>query len=338
VSVRRARSLVLALSAIVGALTLTQPVVASSHPMSIDGSHARAAGILGDPVIAAGGDIACDPADTAFKGGDGTLKTCRMKAVSDLLVAGNYAAVLEVGDEQYECAGPNAFLASYDPTWGRVNAISHPVIGNHEYYTSGGTDCGPGGAGYQQYFTNAGVGVGTSGQFWYSFDVGTWHIIALNANCSKVSCKTGSLQDQWLKTDLASHSNTCTLAFWHQPRFSSGTTGSVVNYKGMAPLWNDLVASRADIAISGHRHWYERLGKMDANGAASATGLVQWIVGTGGKSLARNGGSAVYPTRQFFDAQHYGFLELTLHPTSYDWRFITDSGTVTDSGSDTCSV
>ena len=112
----------------------------------------------------------------------------------------------------------------------------------------------------------------------------------------------------------------------------------MVNYKGMATLWNDLVAARADVAITGHRHWYERLGNMDANGAASATGLAEWIVGTGGKSLARNGGSAVYPTRQFFDAQHYGFLELTLHPTSYDWRFITDSGTVTDSGSAPCSV
>jgi len=75
---------------------------------------------------------------------------------------------------------------------------------------------------------------------------------------------------------------------------------------------------------------------MNTTGAASPTSVREWVVGTAGKRLAGNGGSVVYPTREFFDSKDYGVLELTLHPTSYDWRFIKEDGTVVEAGSDAC--
>ena len=137
-------------------------------------------------------------------------------------------------------------------------------------------------------------------------------------------------------TGLAAHTNSCVLAYWHQPRFGSGN-GKLANNKSVAVLWNDLVAAHADLVLNGHRHYYERFARMDASGAASATGVREFIVGTGGKSLAGHI-DAHWPSKEVFDFTHYGVLELTLHPTSYDWSFVAIDGSIIDSGTDTCSV
>ena len=176
----------------------------------------------GDPLIVAVGDIACDPANPSFADGQGTTNNCQQAATSDLAVAANPTAVLALGDIQYDCGGGAAFAASYDPTWGRQTAITHPVPGNQEY-NAAGTDCPASGtaAGYFSYF---GSSAGGLEQGWYSFDLGSWHIIAVNANCDMVGgCGNGSPQETWLEADLKAHPSTCTLAFWHQPRFSSGS-------------------------------------------------------------------------------------------------------------------
>src|SRR3954468_10812459 len=89
-----------------------------------------------DPVIAAAGDIACDPASSFFNGGAGDSAHCRQRATSDLLVGGTYARVLPLGDEQYEHGELANFQASYDQSWGRVRSISRPAVGNHEYETA----------------------------------------------------------------------------------------------------------------------------------------------------------------------------------------------------------
>jgi acid phosphatase type 7 len=340
VPVHRHRARAIALTVIAGMLVLSQLVVASARPSSTEGprvSDASAGGI--DPVIAAAGDIACDPTAGGYNGGLGTANKCKQMATSDLLVAGGFDAVLALGDEQYECAGDSAFAASYAPSWGRVAAITYPAIGNHEYETSGGSGCNPiRGRGYQNYFLGAGAPqvLGPNNAYYYSFDLGSWHLISLNANCSIVACKTGSTQEMWLKQDLIDHPNTCVLAYWHQPRFGSGN-GKLANNKAPDALWKDLVAADADLVLNGHRHYYQRLAKMDANGAASATGVREWIIGTGGKSLAGHI-DTFWPTNELFDHTHFGVLELSLHPTSYDWSFVAVDGTIVDSGSDTCST
>ena len=147
-----------------------------------------------DPVIAAVGDSACDPADANFKGGAGGRSSCHHRAVSDLLVNRNLAAFLPLGDNQYEDGTLAKFLASYEPTFGRLKTITRPVVGNHEYLTAGA-------AGYFDYF---GSQAGQRGQGWYSYDLGRWHLVALNSNCGQAGgCGPDSPQGRWLRADLA---------------------------------------------------------------------------------------------------------------------------------------
>jgi PKD repeat protein len=304
-------------------ITLVQAVPGTS-PTS--GDQALAA----DPVIAAAGDIACDPADPNFNGGLGTSSKCRQKYTSDLLVGGGLAAVLPLGDTQYNCGGASAYTQSYDPSWGRVKDISRPVNGDEEYATSGGTGCGANGAGYFNYF---GAAAGEPSKGYYSFDIGSWHLIALNSNCSEVACKAGSTQEKWLKADLAANPGKCTLAYFHQPRFSSQL--STPSSSKLA-FWQDLYAAGADVVLNAHYHYYERFAPQDPSGAADPTGGIrQFSVGTGGRSLITPK-STPAPNSEV-RSKTFGVLKLTLHSGSYDWQFVPEAGkTFTDSGSASC--
>jgi hypothetical protein len=280
-----------------------------------------------DPVIAAAGDIACSPTDSGYNGGAGTADRCHQRATSDLLVGAPLAAVLPLGDIQYNSASLSNILAVYAPTWGRVKSISRPIRGNHE-----GT-----GTSYFDYFNGAGVAdgpAGPRGKGWYSFDVGTWHLVALNSNCGDVGCTAGSEQEQWLRADLAAHPTSCTLAYWHHPRYSSGHDG---NNTFMQPLWEALDAAGAELVLSGHSHDYERVAPVDRNGTANQVeGIRQFVVGTGGAFFTGGLGSRI-PQSEVAQGDTFGVLFLTLHPTSYDWRFVPEAGkTFADSGSAAC--
>jgi 3',5'-cyclic AMP phosphodiesterase CpdA len=198
-----------------------------------------------------------------------------------------------------------------------------PSPGNHEYQSRGGS-------GYYDYF-GARAGPGRRG--WYSWDLGAWHLVSLNGNCGKVGCGPGSGQERWLRADLAAHPARCTLAYWHQPRFSSGLHGS---YAGVAPLWRALQVAGADVVLSGHDHDYERFApQTDAARRDDARGIVEFVVGTGGVNhypVFRHAPNSV--THSNFT---FGVLALTLRPTSYSWRFLPERGaTYTDAGSASC--
>ena len=45
---------------------------------------------------------------------------------------------------------------------------------------------------------------------------------------------------------------------------------------------------------------------------------------------------ATEPNSEFRDSANFGVLRLVLGATSYDWRFESVSGAVTDTGSDSC--
>jgi len=290
-----------------------------------------------DPVVAAAGDIACDPTSSLFNTGLGTSSACRQKWVSDLLLSMAPKAVLTLGDNQYESNTYAQFLASFDPSWGRVKSLIHPGIGNHEYLTSGA-------AGYFQYFGSA---AGDPSKGYYSYDVGSWHLLALNSECSHIGgCSAGSPQETWVKQDLASHPSQCVLAYWHEPRFSSGQHGDA---QQMATIWNDLVAGHADVVMSGHNHDYERfepIGSTPAgtgspsfqNPVLDSNGIREFVVGTGGKNHYGFGTQGPLTGEVVRDASSYGVLKLTLHPAGYDWQFVNDpgSGSFTDSGSGSC--
>ncbi len=298
-----------------------------------------------DPVIGSAGDIACDPSSAAYNGGLGTATDCRASDTVGLLTG--IDAVLPLGDNQYECGGLSAYEQSYGPTWGVKRDITYPVPGDKDWATTGGTDCpGTAGAGYQQYFSNsggafgsplpAGVNVDPSTGY-YSYNLGSWHIIALNtAPCPNdpSTCAAGSAQDQWLQQDLASNTASCTLAYYQNPRWTSnGTSGGSTDYK---QIWQDLYKGGVDVVLNGDSHWYERFAPLNASGAIDNTyGVREFIVGTGGAGLETPG--TELPASQVLNATTHGIIKMTLHNGSYDWQFINDGeSTFTDSGTTSC--
>ena len=275
---------------------------------------ARAMAQSSDPVIVTAGDISCSSSTvgTTF---------CHQMKTSDLALWINPIAVLTLGDNQYPDGTLSTFNTYYEPSWGRLKRITRPVPGNHEYNTSGA-------AGYYGYFGSA---AGDPNKGYYSYNIGSWHIIALN---SEIARSTGSVQEQWLRSDLAANPRTCTLAYWHKPRFSSGNHGSDTSVR---PFWQALYDYKADVVLSGHDHDYERFAPQGPSGLSDfGGGIRQFVVGTGGKSLY-SFGTAVSNSEFRFNSG-FGILKLTLRPTSYEWQFISDnaSHTVLDSGSGNC--
>ena len=283
-----------------------------------------------DPVIAAAGDISCAPTNPNYNGGTGVASACQQLATSNLVVAQGLAAVLPLGDTQYDNGTLSEFQTAYDPTWGRVKAITHPAVGNHEYNTAGA-------AGYFDYFDGIGAATGPAGdrsRGYYSFDIGSWHIVALNSECSQVGgCGVGSPQEQWLKSDLAAHPATCTLAYWHRPLFNSSFTGTDSE---MQPIWQDLYDANSDVVLNGHAHDYERFAPQTPSGALDpARGIREFVSGTGGEDHHSIGSTV--PNSEVHNDATFGVLKLTLHATGYDWQWVpVAGGSFTDSGSGTC--
>jgi hypothetical protein len=260
--------------------------------------------------------------DANFNGGLGDATHCQMKATADRATILKPSAVIALGDEQYQAGTVPEFQSSYGTSWGRFKAITHPVPGNHEYLTNGA-------AGYLAYF---GAEAEPAGRTWYSFDLGAWHVVALDANCSKIGgCGPSSAEGAWLAADLASSRAACTLAVWHQPAFSSASQGGLT---ASLPLWRAVVQGGADLVLNGHRHQYERFTTMDADGQPDPTaGVREIVVGTGGEDLESFG--AINPTSEA-RAQSFGVLQLHLGTTGYTFRFVGINGTVLDQGSGTC--
>lgn len=272
-----------------------------------------------DPVLAAAGDIACAPGDTTHE--------CQQSATAKLVAAWHPSAVAVLGDNQYERGLLSEFdgTGAYNATWGQFNPVVHPTTGNHEYAASASA------SGYFSYFGSAAPGS------YYSYNLGAWHIVALNSNCSDSVCQdtlrgtASSAEVSWLQADLAAHPNQCTLAYWHHPAFSSGWVG---NSPGVKPLWSALYAAHADVVLNGHDHMYERFAQQDPSQNAASQGLREFVVGTGGETLFTMG--TVQPNMQAVDNHHFGALFLTLHASSYEWAFRATNGTVIDSGSTAC--
>jgi len=177
------------------------------------------------------------------------------------------------------------------------------------------------------------LAAGTKGQGYYSFNVGAWHLIALNSNCSDASgCASTSPQYKWLQADLVSHPNQCTLAYWHIPLFSSGGRANAET----KPLWQLLYGAHADLVLNGHDHIYERFAPQTANAVLDqANGIREFIVGTGGADHTTI--VSVAANSQVRNTSTFGVLKLTLHPASYNWQFVPEAGqTFTDSGTQAC--
>jgi hypothetical protein len=281
-------------------------------------------------VVAAAGDVACDPGDPAFNGGNGTATLCHEKQTAAIVRRIAPSVVLGLGDMQYEDGAYDKYLASYDATWGSFKSITYPTVGgSHDAFATPTS-------GYCRYFgSNACV----NGRTYYSLDVGPWHVISLDADCTQVGgCGPGSTEEAWLRADLAAHPAACTLAFWHFPRW---TIGEYSDDARTDTFVRDLYAAHADLILTGHDHIYARFAPQTPDGAPSANGIREFVVGTGGKNHLPSPYSLdlSHPNLQVANDDTYGVLKLTLRATGYDWQFVPDTGSpgsFTDSGSASC--
>lgn len=266
-----------------------------------------------DPVLIGAGDIAsCDD----LTGAEATAKI--IEKIS--------GTVFAVGDLAYPDGSDEQFAKCYGPTWGRFKDRTRPAPGNHEYHSNSAS-------GYSRYF---GAAAGDPTKGYYSYDLGAWHILALNSECDEVGgCGPSSPQGQWLKQDLAQHPTACALAYFHKPLFSSGAKHG--NDPAMKPLWDVLYQAGVDLIINGHDHNYERFAPQDPDGKTDPEhGIREFVVGSGGKSSHRKMGTTK-PNSEARNDDTYGVLALTLHERSYDWEFLPEAGkTFRDSGSGKC--
>lgn len=289
-----------------------------------------------DPVIAAVGDIACQ----ANTSGD-SEGACRSGEVADLIESLAPDKFLMLGDMQYENASTREIENVYSQQFADLFDITAPAPGNHEYGTEGAQ-------GYFDYFGAA----ANPPKGYYSFDLDAWHIISLNSDVcgDDPGCGPGTPQYEWLKSDLASSKNFCTMAFQHHPSKDwrpyqkwvedDGTT----QYGGSetAPyvdMWKLMDGAGVDVLLAAHNHIYQRWAPQDADGFASEDGIRQFTVGTGGRSLYPFGPKPKPENLVTTQNKAYGVIEMTLHKRSYDYRWVPvagEPGGFTDEGTFSC--
>jgi Calcineurin-like phosphoesterase/RTX calcium-binding nonapeptide repeat (4 copies) len=266
------------------------------------------------------------PKPDAFLTAAGDIADCNPGAeITAGLVDGLPGTVAVLGDAAYQKGTPDEFARCYEPTWGRHRARTRPAVGNHEYGT-------PGAAGYFAYF---GAAAGEAGKGWYSYELGAWHVVALNSNCTHAGgCQAGSEQERWLRADLAANEAECTLAYMHHPRFSSANVHG--GSSAVEPLWRALEDARAEVVLAGHDHDYERFAPQTAAGALDTErGVRQFVVGTGGRPLYPFG--TPEPNSEVRDNTTWGVLHLRLRDGRYDWRFVGRPGSsFADAGTRSC--
>ena len=306
--------------------TLTDPAPAhATHTFAAAGRYTvrvtvtpRAGATLVDTLTA----VVETPATPQIFVGAGDIASCATAhaGATAQLLDGIPGTVFALGDNAYPNGSDDDYAACYVPTWGRHKKRTHPVPGNHDYDVRGA-------GGYFDYF---GVAAGERGAGYYSYGLGDWHVIALNSN---LEMSVGSLQERWLRADLAAHPTRCTLAYWHHARFSSGTThGSDTETQ---PLWQALYDAGADVVLSGHEHNYERFAPQTPDGTADpARGIREFVVGTGGGGAYRLGPPIANSET---GRAEYGVLQLTLTSQAYRWQFIpVPPSSFRDSGSAAC--
>jgi Calcineurin-like phosphoesterase len=262
----------------------------------------------GDPVITAAGDIA--------QAGE---PSAQQQQTARLVLSIDPTSALTLGDNQYPDGELADFMASFDPTWGRFKSITRPVPGNHDYHTEAAD-------GYFDYF---GPRAHRSNGGYYSFDLGAWHLVAVNSG-------PGSISDEqlaWIRRDLRRSDATCELAYWHHPRWSSGTTHG--SDEDMADLWRVLFRQGVDVVLNGHEHNYERFALLSPSGRlAPRTGIREFVVGTGGADSYPFGDPIPGSQKRITDV--FGVLRMTLHNDGYSWAFVGANGTVQDHGRHGC--
>lgn len=260
-----------------------------------------------DPVLIGAGDIATsDPEDLA---------------TAALIEAFPEATVFTTGDNAYPDGTAEEFAEHYDTTWGLFKDRTRPAIGNHDAHTEGAAP----------YFDYFGSTAGTPGEGWYSYDLENWHVIVLNSECDESGLASCDDQTAWLTSDLLANTGSCMLAYWHKPVFNSGRHESDASF---ADEWTLLDAAGVDFVMNGHDHNYQRYAPQDSTGAATSSGMREFVVGSGGAKLYDQE-TSLPNLEEFYSG--YGVLKLDLGEDIYGWTFISTEGSYTDTGTGTCT-
>jgi len=261
----------------------------------------------------------------------GDIAQCGSQPAADSAAAKTAAIVAQqssdtplllLGDLVYDSGTLAEYLNCYEPTYGKFMARSFPAPGNHDYGVPAGDD-------YYAYF---GARAGPDKRGYYSFDVGSWHVISLNSN---IDMAKGSAQEAWLRADLMAASNKkCTLAYWHHARFSSSSSHG--NDPRSSDIWRVLFEFNADVVLVGHDHTYERFAPQDPEANADpAKGIRQFVIGTGGAALYQFG--TPQPNSEARGAGSFGVAKFVLADGRYSWEFLPAAGsTFTDRGESKC--
>lgn len=275
-----------------------------------------AVGVLPQRVLATG-DIACRANPSRTEKPD----ACQHAKVADLARTRGFDWFFALGDIQYPSGSLADFQSSFDAAFGFAKDRIKPVVGNHEWYT-------PNAQGYRDYF---GERFQTDANLWYSFDVGSWHVVALDSNCWKVSCKR---EAAWLARDVAESKTRCTAVVMHHPITGSGSWS--VNPRTL-PLWRQVVRSGVTVALAGHEHDYERLSAVSETGRKPQKGEIGvplFIIGSGGVGFHKAGRKS--PLQQFRATRVFGVLALSLESDSYSYEYQTTEGEILDGGRASC--
>lgn len=284
-------------------------------------------------VVVATGDIACGedptPADPE--------QQCRYDLVGDLVNRLEPDRFLPLGNIQYSFEGPPDYAAFYERYFGDLMPVTSPTPGDSDWTPSPGA-----------YLSTFGEAAGPPGGY-YSFDVGSWHVISLNSqDCLDESgCGTGTRQYEWLRSDLASHPNSlypCTLAYFHEPRFmwvtwwerNGAPKGANTQ---VTPFWSLLFGSGVDVVLGASAHNYERWEPQDVAGNVdTAKGITQFVVGTGGRRMMPLGPEPRPANLVAAQDTSYGALRLALDPSGLDyaWHSAPEQPNFRDEGRLTC--
>jgi hypothetical protein len=274
-----------------------------------------------DPIVLAAGDIV-----NCYGSGD--------EATAALLDQFPNAIVATLGDHVYEEGTAQQFAQCYEPSWGRAKARTRPAVGDHEYLT-------PRASGYFNYFNAQLAPFGQSAtdptKGWYSYDLGSWHVVVLNGTCAEIGgCGAGSPEEQFVRNDLAAHPAACTLVTVHKPRWSSGPVHG--GEEQMDAIWRAFYDAGVDLVLGGDDHDFERFAPQTPIGTLDLTrGITQFVVGTGGRLLYLFENAIPQANSEVRNDDAFGVLKVTLRDGSYDWQFLPEAGkTFTDFGSRPC--
>jgi hypothetical protein len=216
---------------------------------------------------------------------------------------------LYLGDV-YDSGTAGEFARNYDPLYGALGAITAPTPGNHDWPNRSD--------GYFPYW-RAKLGRGLAP--WYRVEIGGWELLSLN---SEAPHGPSSPQVRWLRKRLAATPGNCRIAFWHRPRFSSGTVHG--DQPDVAPLW-DAVQGRAALVLNGHEHGSQRLKRRG--------GTVELVAGAGGASLY---GLKSDRRVAWANNRDRAALRIELTPGRARYEFRTAAGRVLQRGSAACSA